>query len=48
MGADHIHRPSTSCIVGLDDGKFTEGHELDGKWRSAEGDGGTTAIASRG
>jgi hypothetical protein len=32
-GASIIHARLRASIAGLDQGEFTEGHELDGKWR---------------
>jgi hypothetical protein len=32
-GASPIHARMRAALAGLDDGEFTEGHELDRKWR---------------
>jgi hypothetical protein len=32
-GASPIHARMSAALAGLDEGTFTEGHELDRKWR---------------
>ena len=41
-GASIIHARMCAALAGLDEGEFTEGHELDRKWKVAKetvGDG---------
>ena len=33
MGEMFIHARMRSALAGLDEGEFTEGHELPGKWQ---------------
>ena len=35
-GASLIHARMRASIAGLDEGEFTEGHELPGKWKVAK------------
>ena len=43
-----IYARLRAAIDGLDEGEFTEGHELDRKWKVSEGDDWATAIAGGG
>ena len=36
MGEMFIHARMRSALAGLDEGEFTEGHELDRKWKVAK------------
>jgi hypothetical protein len=42
-----IYARLRASIDGLDEGDFTEGHELDRKWASTKGDGRTMAMGDR-
>ena len=39
-GASIIHARLRAALANLDEGEFTEGHELPGIWKVSEGDGG--------
>jgi hypothetical protein len=47
-GASPIHARLRASLANLDQGEFTEGHELDRKVEGSEADGWATAIADRG